>query len=438
MHSHEEPQINGAGLLNAYKLGAVAQRLKEKCKGKSLFCFKEGILKEENYHFDLEKLDKDLKPDLNRVFPSCFGEERSSSFLEVSNCNEKREVFQRLRKAIFLEPSGSKELLKSLSCIYKEGGFLQNAEALDKLALALGSKEEARASVKKIAKKEKKEKGKISNRTIRLMLGMGGFEEEFNLFKEKRAVRMAGAMGKSGLRLINRAFDTDDPELQQTAVIAAGKMGEPGLPIVKEAFSTNEYGLKKAAVVAAGNLGELGLPIIEEALNGDDPEFQEGAVMVASRMGETGVPIVERALRSGSLSLEKKTVGIASKMGEPGVSILEEAFDSVDYFVQLEIMGAVNRLGEPALPLAKKAFDSNDLNLQSLAMSAASNMGEPGLPILEKGFNISHPELQMKAVKETSRIGRPALPLFRRALENTNLHENTREAIKQQIVRLEQ
>ena len=455
LHSHEEPQINGVGLLNAYKLGVVAKRLKEKCKNKSLFCFKEEILNEENYHFDLEKLDKDLKQDLNRVFPSCSGEEKSSNFLEVSNCKEKREVFQRLRKAIFLDPAGSKELLKNLSCIYRKGGFSQNAEALDKLALALGSKEEVRASVKALAEGDsykthqlilkggkfnfqEKEKKQIANRTLRLMLGMGGFEEEFNLFKEKRAVSMAGAMGKRGLPLINRAFNTDDSDLQETAVTAAGNIGEPGLPIVQEAFNTNEYKLKRAAVIAAGNIGEPGLPIVEEAFNSDDPEFQEGAIIVAIGMGESGAPIMERALRSGNFSLEKKAVGIASKMGEPGVSFLDEAFDDVDYFLQLEIMGAVSRLGEPALPLAEKAFNSGDLNLQSLAMSTAGNMGEPGLPILEKGFNISHSELQMQAVEHTSRIGKPALPLFRRMLENTALYESTRQAIKQQIIQLEQ
>ena len=44
LHSHEKPQINGAGLVNAYKLGEVGKRLKKKCRNKSLFCFKEGNL----------------------------------------------------------------------------------------------------------------------------------------------------------------------------------------------------------------------------------------------------------------------------------------------------------------------------------------------------------------------------------------------------------
>ena len=67
----------------------------------------------------------------------------------------KRErVFKRLRKAILLNPENSREFLKNLSCIYHEGGFSQNREALDKLSLALGSKEEVRASVRALAKEE--------------------------------------------------------------------------------------------------------------------------------------------------------------------------------------------------------------------------------------------------------------------------------------------
>ena len=57
LHSFEKPRINGAGLLNAYKLGEVAKRLKKKCRGqKSASCFKKEILKEDNYDFSGEKV----------------------------------------------------------------------------------------------------------------------------------------------------------------------------------------------------------------------------------------------------------------------------------------------------------------------------------------------------------------------------------------------
>ena len=88
LHSHEKPQVNGVGLLNAYKLGEVGKRLKKKCEDKNLSCFKEEILNEENYHFDV---DESLKRDLNRAFPSCSTGVQPVSSLEGLSCEEKGE-----------------------------------------------------------------------------------------------------------------------------------------------------------------------------------------------------------------------------------------------------------------------------------------------------------------------------------------------------------
>ena len=97
LHSHEEPRINGAGLLNAYKLGEVAKRLKEKCEGKAVSCFKEEILKDDLYRFSA---DKSLSGELKRVFPSCAGGEKLGDLSRLSDCEEKREVFKRLRREV--------------------------------------------------------------------------------------------------------------------------------------------------------------------------------------------------------------------------------------------------------------------------------------------------------------------------------------------------
>ena len=153
LHSHEEPQMNGVGLVNAYRLGEVAKRLKKRCKGKSLFCFKEKILNEEIYYFDLDKLDKNLKRDLSTAFPDCAIGKKPSNSSEVSNCAEKEEVLKRL--AILLNPKESKDFLKSLSCIYREGGFSQNAKTLDTLALALGSAKEDKRFCRSLSQKRK-------------------------------------------------------------------------------------------------------------------------------------------------------------------------------------------------------------------------------------------------------------------------------------------
>ena len=245
VHSHEKPRINGAGLLNSYKLGEVAKRLKKKCRGRGVFCFKEEISKDENYHFSG---DKDLKGELSKVFPFCgFGKREVLS--KVSSCEERQEMFNRLRRSLLLSPE--LELLRGLSCIYKEAGFSQNAKALESLRWALDSEEELRARLKTIIMKERAkeieipvitidtiqwwwmEQG-IRDETLRLMLGMGGFEEELTLSELKRGLEMAGGLEKNALTLLETGFDSGDPVLQEQALKSAVKIGKKTLPLLKK------------------------------------------------------------------------------------------------------------------------------------------------------------------------------------------------------------
>ena len=224
LHSFEQPPINGSGLLNAYKLGEVAKRLKEKC-GQSMSCFKEEILKDKNYHFPE---DKSLKRDVARFFPSCSAGGDVGTLSNLSSCEEKEELFKRLRKSVLLTPS--EELLKSLSCIYKAGGFEQNVEALDNLAMALGTEEEVRAKLK-----ESLVNKPVSDEILRLAVEMGGFEEEFDTSELKRGIKIVKwRPGEKYLPLLERAFASDDPKLQKKALYATENIGEKGLPLLRK------------------------------------------------------------------------------------------------------------------------------------------------------------------------------------------------------------
>ena len=169
LHSHEKPRVNGAGLLNSYKLGEVAKRLKKKCgERRNASCFKKEILKDEIYQFSG---DKGLKDELSKVFPSCgFG--KGGVLSKVSSCEEKKEMFNRLRRSVLLNPRP--ELLRSLSCIYKGAGFSQNAKALESLRLALGSEEELRARLKTMAGEERKKTRRNTERDSSFNVGYGG------------------------------------------------------------------------------------------------------------------------------------------------------------------------------------------------------------------------------------------------------------------------
>ena len=317
LHSHEKPKLNGVGLLNAYKLGEVGKRLKKKCKNRKS-CFKKEILNEENYRFDL---DKSLEKDLSEVFPSCSVEKEPTAVsLEVSECQAKRKVFKRLRKTILLNPKDSKEFLKTLSCIYKEEKFSQNGEALDKLALALDPKEKVRANIRAFAKKERR----LSDETIRLMFGVGGFEEEFKLFEDESAIVMAGRVGASALPIIEKVFDTGNPDLQQQAISSAGRIGIGVWPIIEEAFKMNSPDLQKEAVYAASRMGKKGFSAIEKAFDTLSLDAKKATVEMAVWNRKLGLPILEKAIDTGNPELQKEAIFWGKQSGEPGLFFLKQ------------------------------------------------------------------------------------------------------------------
>ena len=391
LHSFERPPINGAGLLNAYKLGEVAKRLKEKC-GQSISCFKEEILKDKNYHFPE---DKSLKRDMLMFFPFCSAEGDVGTFSNLSRCEEKEKVFKRLRKSVLLKPS--EDLLKSLSCIYKAGGFKQNAEALDKLAMALGTEYRVRTKLKEsLANKP------VSDEILRLALGMGGFEEELNSSELRRGInKIAEGLGENGLPLLEKGFASGDPELQYEALNLAGRIGEKGLPLLEEGFASGVLELQKVALNSAGKIGEKGLPLLEKGFASGVLELQKKALDSAGSIGEKGLPLLEKGFASGVRELQKEALFLAGSIGEKG------------------------------LPLLEKGFASGVRELQKEALNSARWLREKGLPLLEKGFESGVRELQEKALDSAKYMGKKSLPLLRKVLKNqTNLDESIREQIR--------
>ena len=442
-HSFEKPRINGAGLLNAYKLGKVAQKLKEKCRSKLIQkkrnCFKKEILKEENYRF---AKDKSLGKDLRRVFPSCSGGEPSEP--SVSSCKEKKELFNRLRKELLLNPT--REYYKNLSCLYKTADFLGNTMALNSLSLALGTESELRADIKAMLNKRKS----IPKNILRLAVAMGGFEESFNnneltegvkiangigekalplLMRgfetgnpklQKLALHSAGNTGEKALPLLTRGFETGNPDLQETALFSAIKMGEAGLPLLEQAFETGNPDLGETALFSVIKMGEAGLPLLEQAFKTGNPELQKTALDSASWMGEAGLPLLEQAFETGNPELQQKALDLASWIGKAGLPLLKRAFETKNLELQKTALFSTSWIGKAGLPLLKRAFETKNLELQKLALHSASQIGEAGLPVLEQAFETGNPELQKQALYVVRHIRQAGLPLLEQAFETGN------------------
>ena len=325
LHSFEKPPINGAGLLNAYKLGEVAKRLKKKC-GKSISCFKKEILKDKNYHFPE---DKSLKRDVARFFPFCSVGGKLGGLSNLSNCEEKEKLFKRLRKSVLLKPS--EELLKSLSCIYKAGGFEQNAEALERLAMALGTEYRVRAKLKERLAKKKP----VSDEILRLALGMGGFEEELDSSELKRAFNIAKRLGEMRLPLLKEGFErSGDRELKKEVLYSAERIGKKGIPLLVKAFESDDWELQKVALRVSRNIilnsevkrkrgGKL-FPLLVKAFESDDRELQQAALYSMALTGEKGLPSLEEGFESGDRELQQAALYSAKLIGKKGLPLLRK------------------------------------------------------------------------------------------------------------------
>ena len=132
-YSNSKPRKNGFGMLNAYKMGMMGKKLKERC-GKLKKCMQLAIRDSKTY--ELFEPDKTLLTDLKTTFPECSQSVCANPEQTESFCSKKREVFNRLRKQAFLMPT-SPEVWRYLSCIYGGLGLKDTSELMSNSYVAL-------------------------------------------------------------------------------------------------------------------------------------------------------------------------------------------------------------------------------------------------------------------------------------------------------------
>ncbi len=118
--------VSGVGIVNAYKLGRVAQKLKKQCKKNDRSCFKNAIQEDQTYQFER---DSGLSEAITRVFPECAVCGSHPLKTGAATCKTKKDVFTRLRKETFLHPK-DRELWDTLACVYGSSGFKKTAKGI--------------------------------------------------------------------------------------------------------------------------------------------------------------------------------------------------------------------------------------------------------------------------------------------------------------------
>ena len=130
----EKPKRNGHGILNTYKLGWLTKKLKKLCRKKSkeekILCFKQAIRDDNTYRVSLK--EDIVYGHINKAFPECNDKENPSDVPHITTCEEKQKALEVLRKSVLLNPERA-HLWKVLSCIYRNNGFTQNAQLLDRI-----------------------------------------------------------------------------------------------------------------------------------------------------------------------------------------------------------------------------------------------------------------------------------------------------------------
>ena len=113
----------------------------------------------------------ELQTDLQNIFPKCIEQGEADITVLEENCEKMKGVFNKLRRAVLLDPS-RRDLWKTLSCIYKEGGFSVNGMMLDRIALS-SSRQDVVEAVYSLSQSSNIERKRLA---ARLAGNMGGEE----------------------------------------------------------------------------------------------------------------------------------------------------------------------------------------------------------------------------------------------------------------------
>ena len=420
VHSHEKPRKNGVGLLNSYKLGEVAKRLKKKC-GKSSFCFKREIRKDENYHFEF---DKSLKEDILRGFPEC-SLERGDKEDKKSHCGEKGRIFKRLRQAILLNPS-RKELWDVLACIYSSGGFTDNAEALKTMALSQGSRREVNLSLIKSLDSivnTKKNWTIIDRYILKLIgtIGRTGGKETFQALIElsenkgsafkKAVIISAGEVGE--VQFLDRLSTDKDKTVRRYVADAIGKMGgTEGLQLLDRLSTDKDETVRRHVADAIGKMGgtEEGLQLLDRLSTDKDKYVRSRVAHAIGEMGGTeGFQLLDRLSTDKDRAVRFEVTYAAGKMGgTEGLQLLDRLSTDKDEHVRSKVADAIGEMGgtEGFQLLDRLSTDKNE-HVRSKVADAIGKMGgtEEGFQLLDRLSTDKDEHVRSKVADAIGKMG---------------------------------
>ena len=460
LHSYERPRLNGTGLLNTYKLGRVAQRLKAKCQKdetenetgdplgagiesedelKRKACFQTEIRNEENYHFPE---DETLLTDLSKAFPACYteGEGRvvadlAQNTTNETSCEEKTSVFKRLRVEALLSPK--RELYESLSCIYQAAGFSQNALMLDRLALALDPPGSEFLNEFLPLFKESVEEYRRLRLLIVQTLFEEGRKEEVSALSQSEDVELRESLApvaafleqEEALSLLRWLIRDTDENVRMTVAQAARYLGaEEGLNLLRELMKDTSAGVKRIVALSIVFIGgEEGFHLLEQLIQDTSAEVRKAIVGKLDRVdGEEGLKLLKQLVYDENAEVRGLAARAAGRIGgEEGLKLLEQLIYDKNAAVRSAVARAAGVLigGEEGLNLLKQLIQDPDEHVRRAVVWGAGLIGGGmGFKLLKQLVYDENTEVRAAVARITEYIDdeEEALSLMEQLIQDTS------------------
>ena len=376
IHSEfEEPQRNGRGMLNAYKLGKVAQRLKDRCQNDHQ-CFTQEIQNPENYQF---AADQSVLDDVQSAFPQCSGSAENAQ--ETTDCTFKKAAFKKLRQAVLLDTTNV-ELWKQLQCIYNQEGFSTNASAVGTTLLALSNLHDPHSIGEPSFHR-------ITNELIRGIERIGGEGEKEILqilaqhpSENIRKIAVQGAVrmgGDEGARMLQTLAADKSAKVRRAAAWGARNMGDTALLQTLAADKNAE--VRRTAARGAGDMGDAAL--LQTLAADKNAEVRRAVAREAGDMGDTA--LLQTLATDTNLSVRSAAIQeIAEIGGAKRSQIIQTLMTNNDENVRVSAIWAAKKIegDEGARMLQTLAVDKS-AKVRKEAARTAGYMGDAGLVLLQ-------------------------------------------------------
>ena len=411
IHSEfEAPQKNGMDMLNAYKLGMVAKRLKEKCK-KNEECFQREIRNEANYEFPIDETS--ILEQVKNAFPECSDQEETQT-----TCEDKKAAFKKLRQALLLDVDNV-SLLEKLHCIYKGEGFPENALNVE-MTIAAVTKDEAQISkiLKGLAQNPDKRVRRLVARGAGTIGGsegteiLKGFMQDSDPEVRKHVTSVAGRIGgKEGVEILKGFMQDPDPQVREAAARGFGTIGnKESIKMLKELAQNPDVYIRKGVAQAAGRIGgKEGVEVLKSFIQDFYPDVRREVALAAGRIGgKEGVEILKGFMQDPAPQVREAAArGFGTIGNKESIKMLKELAQNPDVYIRKGVAQAAGRIGgKEGVEILKGFMQDSDPDVRIRVTLAARRIGgKEGAEVLKGFMQDSDPDVRKYVAYTAGRIG---------------------------------